>query len=100
MAERNVDFTIIGLEKDSTVIGLRTPSFGDAVLGLFAQLDFWREKPKRLCQLKLVIPKIFLRKLKESLRSLIRKHIEENANISCSRLSSKLKKLRLLNSIF
>lgn len=41
-----VDFTITGLEKGSTVIGLRAPSFCDAVPGLFAQLDFWREKPR------------------------------------------------------
>lgn len=41
-----VDFTITGLERGSTVIGLRAPSFGDAVPGLFAQLDFWREKPR------------------------------------------------------
>ena len=40
-----VDFTITGLEKGSTVIGLRAPSFGDVVPGLFAQLDSWREKP-------------------------------------------------------
>ena len=40
-----VDFTITGLEKGSTVIGLRVPSFGDAVPDLFAQPDFWCEKP-------------------------------------------------------
>ena len=41
-----VDFTITGLEKGSTVIGLRAPSFGDAAHGVFAQLDFSRERPE------------------------------------------------------
>ena len=40
-----VDFTITGLEKGSTVIGLRSPSFGEAAPCLFAQPDFWCEKP-------------------------------------------------------
>lgn len=40
-----VDFTITGLEKGSTVIGLRAPSFGDTAHSVFAQADFWREQP-------------------------------------------------------
>lgn len=40
-----VDFTITGLEKGSTIIGLTAPSFGDAAHSVFAQADFWRERP-------------------------------------------------------
>lgn len=40
-----VDFTITGLEKGSTVIGLEAPSFADTARNVFSQLDFWREQP-------------------------------------------------------